>query len=220
MLFHYQILRFLPVNDLISKGTIIYKKICYHWTTHVDKLCTTLKQRLGLMRRIKCKLNSHKLQIIAEAIFQSKIRYGISVYTIPKFEFNNLEQAMDPNIAKIQVIQNDMMRLLKGTNRKSHTNMEKLRKELKMMSVNQLSVYHVAIEMFNIINNKSSESLHEQMKLESRGYGLRGLDEGKVKVPEKGKNPAMVSITWAQSCGTSCQSISEKPLSETFSRRS
>ena len=158
-----------------------------NWTTHVDKLCTTLKQRLGLMRRIKCKLNSHKLQIIAEAIFQSKIRYGISVYTIPKFEFNNLEQAMDPNIAKIQVIQNDMMRLLKGTNRKSHTNMEKLRKELKMMSVNQLSVYHVAIEMFNIINNKSSESLHEQMKLESRGYGLRGLDDGKVKVPEKGK---------------------------------
>ena len=92
-----------------------------NWTTHVDKLCTTLKQRLGLMRRIKCKLNSNKLQIIAEAIFQSKIRYGISVYTIPKFEFNNLEQAMDPNIAKIQVIQNDMMRLLKGTNRKSHT---------------------------------------------------------------------------------------------------
>ena len=50
-----------------------------NWTTHVDKLCTTLKQRLGLMRRIKCKLNSNKLQIIAEAIFQSKIRYGISV---------------------------------------------------------------------------------------------------------------------------------------------
>ena len=158
-----------------------------NWTTHVDKLCTTLKQRLGLLRRIKHKVNSNKLQIIAEAIFQSKIRYGISVYTIPKFEFNNLEQAMDPNIAKIQVIQNDMMRLLKGKSRKSHTNMEKLRKELKMMSVNQLSVYHVAIEMFNIINNKSSESLHEEMKLEPRGYNLRGLDDGKVKVPEKGK---------------------------------
>merc|ERR1711884_873692 len=85
---------------------------------------------------------------------------------------------MDPNIAKLQVIQNDMMRLLKGKDRKSRTNMEKLRQELRMMSVNQLSVYHVAIEMFNIINNKSSESLHEEMKLESKGYGLRGLDDG------------------------------------------
>ena len=79
------------------------------------------------------------------------------------------------------------MRLLIGKDRKSHTNMEKLRNELGMMSVNQLSVYHVAIEMFNIINNKSSESLHEEMKMESRGYGLRGLEEGKVRVPEKGK---------------------------------
>ena len=152
-----------------------------------DKLCTTLKQRLGLLRRIKYKINSHKLQIVAEAIFQSKLRYGISVCTLRKFEFNNLERTMDPNIAKLQVIQNDMMRLLVGKSRKSHTNMEKIRKELKMMSVNQLSVYHSAIEMFNIINNKSSESLYEEMKLESRGYGLRGLEEGKVKVPNKGK---------------------------------
>ena len=65
--------------------------------------------------------------------------------------------------------------------------MEKLRQQLRMMSVNQLSVYHVAIEMFNIINNKSSKSLFEEMKLEPKGYGLRGLEEGKVRVPEKSK---------------------------------
>ena len=29
------------------------------WTTHVEKLCATLKQRLGLLRRIKYKINSH-----------------------------------------------------------------------------------------------------------------------------------------------------------------
>ena len=130
-----------------------------NWTTHVDKLCTTLKQRLGLLRRIKYKINSHKLQIVAEAIFQSKLRYGISVYTIPKFEFNNLEQTMDPNIAKLQVIQNDMMRLLVGKSRKSYTNMEKVRKELKMMSVNQLSVYHVAKCSTLSTTNLSSHSM-------------------------------------------------------------
>ena len=56
-----------------------------------------------------------------------------------------------------------------------------------MMSVNQLSVYHTAIEMFNIINNKSSVALHEEMKIQPRGYNLRGMEEGKVQVPEKGK---------------------------------
>ena len=158
-----------------------------NWNSHVDKLCVALKQKLGLLRRIKHKINSNKLKIVAEAIFQSKIRYGISVYTIPKFEFNHLDQTMDPNIARLQVIQNDMLRLLVGKSRSSHTNMEKLRKEQNMMSVNQLSVYHTAIEMFNIVNNKSSVSLHEEMKMEPRGYNLRGIEDGKVKVPEKGK---------------------------------
>ena len=53
------------------------------------------------------------------------------------------------------------------------------------MSVNQLSVYHVAIDMFNI-NNKLSESLNEESKIEPRGYGLRGLEDGKGRVPDKG----------------------------------
>ena len=58
-----------------------------------------------------------------------------------------------------------------------------------MFSVNQLSVYHTAIEMFNIINHKSSVPLYEEMKMVPRGYSysLRGLEDGKVKVPEKGK---------------------------------
>ena len=94
---------------------------------------------------------------------------------------------MDSNIVKLQVIRNDMMRLLAGKSRSSHTNMEKLRKELNMLSVNQLSVYHTAIEMFNIINLKSSVPLHEEMKMVPRGYNLRGLEDGKVKVPDKGK---------------------------------
>ena len=158
-----------------------------NWSTHVNKLCTTLKQRLGLLRRIKCKIHSHNLQMVAEAIFQSKIRYGISVYTLPKFEFNNLEQSLDPNITKLQVIQNDMLRLLVSKKRDSHTNMERLRKELKMMSVNQLSCYHTAIEMFNVINNNSSASLHEEFIQVPKGYSLRGLEDGTVQVPEKGK---------------------------------
>ena len=124
---------------------------------------------------------------MAEAIFTSKLRYGMSVYTIPKFEFNNFEQTIDPNVAKLQVIQNDMIRLLMGKSRRNHTNMEKARHQRKIMSVNQLSCYHVAIEMYNIINHKSSDSLHKEMKMVPRGYNLRGLEEGKVNVPEKGK---------------------------------
>ena len=50
----------------------------------MDALCGKLKQRLGLLRRIKEKIPSDKLKIIAEAIFNSKLRYGISVYLKPR----------------------------------------------------------------------------------------------------------------------------------------
>ena len=94
---------------------------------------------------------------------------------------------MDPNITKLQIVQNDMLRLLVNKKRDSHTKMERLRNELKMMSVNQLSCYHTAIEMFNIITNNSSASLHEEMIQVPKGYSLRGLQDGTVIVPGKGK---------------------------------
>ena len=125
--------------------------------------------------------------MVVDAIFTSKFRYGIAVYSTPKYEFNHLEQPMDPNIAKLQVIQNDMLRMLIGHSRQSHTNMQELREEMKIMSVNQISCYHVAIEMFNIIVNGSSKSLQDEFKLEQRGYPLRSLEDGQVKVPQKGK---------------------------------
>ena len=157
------------------------------WEKHVHLLCIALKQRLGMLARIKSKVTREKLKIIAEAIFMSKIRYGLAVYSKPKYEFNHQEQPMDPNIAKLQVVQNDLLRLMEGKTRSSHTNMQKLREDLKFMSVNQLSCYHVAMEMYNVINNSSSDLLKEEFKIEQRRYELRCLDEGKVKVPEKGK---------------------------------
>ena len=41
--------------------------------------------------------------------------------------------------------------------------------------------------MFNIINHKSLVPLYEEMKMVPRGYNLRGMEDGKVQVPEKGK---------------------------------
>ena len=41
--------------------------------------------------------------------------------------------------------------------------------------------------MFNVINNSSSKSIEENLKMLERGYSLRSLEDGQVKVPIKGK---------------------------------
>ena len=76
------------------------------WKTHINKLCSTLKQRLGLLKRIKYKISQDKLQVVAEAIFNSKIRYGLAVYGRPRLDE---EEPEGKDMHKLQVLQNDMI---------------------------------------------------------------------------------------------------------------
>ena len=46
---------------------------------------------------------------------------------------------------RLQVLQNDMLRLINGHTRAEHINMKELRARTKSMSVNQLSVYHIVM---------------------------------------------------------------------------
>ena len=162
------------------------------WSAHVNDLCLKLYQRLSMLRRIKHKVDPSKLRIIAEAIFNSKIRYAIAVYGTPKFDFSSQEQVFDPLLKKIQVIQNDMLRLIEGKTRKNHTNMQKLRERQHMMSVNQMAIYHVALEIFNIRQHSSSESLQDKLLLqENSHYQLRNRSSGDVCVTKKPKKSAL-----------------------------
>ena len=113
------------------------------WKTHINKLCSTLKQRLGLLKRIKYKISQDKLQVVAEAIFNSKIRYGLAVYGRPRLDE---EEPEGKDMHKLQVLQNDMIRVINNLKRSQHVNMKILRRDMGMMSVNQLTVYHVALE--------------------------------------------------------------------------
>ena len=65
------------------------------WSTHVEKLCNTLRQRIGILKRITHIVPVSKLEIVAEAIFTSKIRYAIAVYLNPRM---GEEESMNENL--------------------------------------------------------------------------------------------------------------------------
>ena len=92
---------------------------------------------------------------------------------------------MDPGLQKIQVIQNDMIRLLGNHKRSDHITMKTEREKLKIFSVNQMAVYHVALEMFNIVVKESSENIREKIILpENPFYEMRSRNKGEVRVPK------------------------------------
>ena len=81
----------------------------FNWKMHVDKLIMELNKKIGQMRRMKNKVPRGKLLMIAESIFQSKIRYGIALYLNPIFETEDVKaRKLSGEASKIQVIQNNM----------------------------------------------------------------------------------------------------------------
>ena len=65
--------------------------------------------------------------------------------------------------------------------------MKNLREEIKMMSVNQISVYHTLLEAYNVMRHLSSEQINKRWKLIERKYALRSTTKKQLNVPEKPK---------------------------------
>ena len=64
--------------------------------------------------------------------------------------------------------------------------MEKTRTKIRMMSVNQMSIYHTLLEAFNVVRNSSSEQIKEKWQFRSGGsYPLRRINNHDLRVPNK-----------------------------------
>ena len=59
--------------------------------------------------------------------------------------------------------------------------------EINMMSVNQISVYHILLEAYNVMRHLSSEQIHMKWKIIEKKYAPRSITKKDLKVPEKPK---------------------------------
>ena len=135
----------------------------FKWNSHIDEISKMLRQKIGLLKRIKQKIPSDKLIIIAEAILNSIIRYGIAVHLKPTFEKEDLKaQKLTNETSSLQTMQNNMLRVIHGLIIFHRVKMQSLREKIKLMSVNQMAVYHPIMEAFNIIYNSSSEQIRNK----------------------------------------------------------
>ena len=64
--------------------------------------------------------------------------------------------------------------------------MQHVREKMRMMSVNQVAVYHTLLESYNIIRNSASEQIQiKWMENNHKIYSLRSIANNDLKVPEK-----------------------------------
>ena len=66
--------------------------------------------------------------------------------------------------------------------------MKNISENIKMMSVNKISVYHTLLEAYNIMRYSSSEQIHTKWTdISEKKYSLRSITNNDLKVPEKPK---------------------------------
>ena len=95
-----------------------------------------------------------KIVMIAEAIFNSLLRYGVAVFLKPIYDEEDLNVKKLPrNTSVLQTLQNSMLRVIFGLKIKNYVNMKNVREKIKMMSVNQISVYHTLLEAYNVMRH-------------------------------------------------------------------
>ena len=62
------------------------------------------------------------------------------------------------------------LRVIFGLKLQNHVNMQNVREEIKMMSVNQISVYHTLLEAYNVMRHLSSEQIHMKWTIIEKYY--------------------------------------------------
>ena len=174
-----------------------------------------LRKRIGILKRIKQKIPADKLIIIADAIFNSVIRYGIAVYLVPTYDKEDLKaRKLSSETYTLQVMQNNMLRSIHGLRISDRVNMLELRTEIKIMSVNQMNIYHTVMEVFNILRNSSSDQINGKYSHHNR-HSLRKNANNLVKVPEQPQKRKCTGFTY---CGAKIFNSLPYKITETQDR--
>ena len=162
------------------------------WDSHIIDLKKTLKKRIGVLTRLRHLIPKKSLKMAAEAIFTSKLRFGIATYLRPKIK---RDDESNQNLNELTKIQNDMLRVITGKKLSDHVTLENLRRTTRTMSVNQLCIYHIMLETYGIVNLKSSTVLRKMLTKkysENNAPVLRSSkkDEMLQIPPDEGRNNA------------------------------
>ena len=117
------------------------------WDDHVSKVISKMNYGLSTLRQLQGVIRKSSLRMMSEGLVMSHLRYGISVYLASDILFSPID-TVSSNISKLQVKQNDAMRLVLNKKRKDLVSRETLLREYNTKSVNQITAEAVVMEMW------------------------------------------------------------------------
>ena len=170
-------------NPLISMNNIQIEEVSYftylgltftknlRWNNHIDKISVKARKRLCAMMPLKFKLNRKSLEIMYKSFVMPVLEYGLIVWG----------GTYDSDIAKIERIQIDALRLITGATARS--NISFLYKETSFISIRERIDQLSLTMMYKIKNDLAPEYLRLLLPEENNEtirYNLRNNRDLKV----------------------------------------
>ena len=121
------------------------------WSDQLNKLISSLNQRLFFIRRIARQIPRNKLINVVHSIWMSKLRYGLQLC----LKVRLIEEDAKISAHKsLQTTQNRMLRALNGTRIKDKVSTKSMLEKYDLMSVNQLAATIKLTEVWKIKNQE------------------------------------------------------------------
>ena len=160
----------IPVTDTVKVlGLSVQNDLT--WKAHTESMIRNLQYRTGILKRLRSILTPKQLEIIAQGLIVSKLRYGLSVYSSLRFTESDKNSKESH---KIQVLLNDVMRTLKGAKRKDKLHIEDLISEFPWGSYNRMALKTQICDTWKFINSshRISEAITTEYSRKTRAEQL------------------------------------------------
>ena len=122
------------------------------WSKHLEQLESKLRSRLYSLRKMEQKVPKSLLKSIADSIFCSILRYALGLFCPIRIKPNDPKNS---STAGIQVIYNDLLRLLCNSKRANRKPITEMLDQVGWLSINQMSCEIRLIEVWKSLNVES-----------------------------------------------------------------
>ena len=150
------------VTETKYLGLVLDEKLTYN--EHVQTISNSLVKYFGIFNHIKCRVNKKTARQLYFAFVFSRIKYGIEIYG----------NCSEKNINKLQILQNELLKLLLQLDRL--TSINKLHKHLNILKIGEL--YKCSVLSF--VNDtrlcKCPEIFKNYFEEKQSNYDLRKKD--------------------------------------------
>ena len=127
------------------------------WTEHLNFIKGKVWFRISEMKRLQNKVTKSTLRTVLDSKVLSIIRYGITIFGNPVIDDGNSK-----NINFLQVLMNHAMRCVCNVVQKDKVPIESMIENLNLMSVNQIAVYTLTMELLKWFKNEPDSEISKK----------------------------------------------------------